>query len=170
MNAETFWARVDKSGGAEACWECTGARDRQGYAYAYSPITGKTSRAHRAAWIYTYGQIDSGLQVCHRCDNPACCNPSHLFLGTDAENKADMDGKGRRARGSRQGHAVLDEESVGAICGLINAGLSDTAIGSQFGVARAVIYLIRTRKNWRHVSDRVLKEGPATYVLTVEKA
>lgn len=91
--AESFWARVDKS--AE-CWEWTGARYSQGYgAFCY---LGRQWHTNRLAWLFTNGPIPDGLQVCHTCDNPSCCRPDHLFLGTQTENLQDASSKGRLIR------------------------------------------------------------------------
>jgi hypothetical protein len=77
------------------CWEWTGYRTRDGYGSVKH--AGKMMKAHRVAYEAAYDPIPDGMIVCHKCDNPACCNPNHLWLGTDADNQRDMVAKGRHA-------------------------------------------------------------------------
>jgi hypothetical protein len=92
--AGNFWDRVDQKGAA-ACWEWQRKRNRKGYGQL--TLNGKQMGAHRAAYILAVGAIPDGMQVLHSCDNPPCCNPKHLSLGTNLDNVRDCAAKGRRA-------------------------------------------------------------------------
>lgn len=102
-----FWARVDKSAGQDGCWLWLGYKDR--YGYGQIRIAGrKQAKASRFAWEIRNGPMAKDQEACHSCDNPACCNPAHIFPGTHAENLHDMKVKGRHWRASqmtcRNGH------------------------------------------------------------------
>lgn len=165
--AERFWSKVDKSGGPAKCWPWKGARLPTGYGIlgAPRPIKG-TWYAHRVSYALNCGD-PSGLHVCHRCDNPQCVNPLHLFLGTAKENAADMIAKGRKGRkGSRRrtvfepigfarGEAMpthkLTGDAVVAIRRRSDAGETSAALGREFGVTETAVRHIVQRKSWRHI-------------------
>jgi hypothetical protein len=88
-----FSAKVDRSGGPDACWPWRGFRDPKDYGHFF--FDGAYVYAHREAWAQANGLIPEGLCILHRCDNPPCCNPAHLWPGTKAENNADKAAKGR---------------------------------------------------------------------------
>jgi hypothetical protein len=93
--AEKFWSRVDIRGPDE-CWEWQGSRSKKGYGFVGSRALNKVEKyAHRFAYRAAKGPIPDGLVMCHKCDNPPCCNPAHLWPGTVAENAQDMVRKGR---------------------------------------------------------------------------
>lgn len=87
---QRFWNKVQKTDG---CWIWTGYRNKAGYGMFMMPD--RVHLAHRVAWMFAYGAIPEGMQVCHHCDNPACVRPDMLFLGTNADNQRDSVRKGR---------------------------------------------------------------------------
>jgi hypothetical protein len=98
MRRELFWARVSDGQSSDACWEWPGPRLPQGYGLVRG---GGCQYAHRVAWEYVHGPIPEGMCICHKCDNPPCCNPAHLFLGTRWDNIQDAIAKGRWRGGRR---------------------------------------------------------------------
>jgi hypothetical protein len=108
--AERFWAKVDQAG--DGCQPFTGAKNPKGYGLFHANgdlgLKDGSELAHHVAWALTYGPIASGLHVLHHCDNPPCCRLDHLWVGTNADNRADMIAKGRgkvTAEGTcRRGH------------------------------------------------------------------
>jgi hypothetical protein len=118
--AERFWEKVDKGGPEHPvlktrCWIWVACRTDEGYGRII--IRGWVAKAHRVAWELANGPIRAGLLVCHRCDNPPCCNPAHLFEGTGLDNSRDMVAKGRGKRRNfdathcRHGHAYTTENT-----------------------------------------------------------
>ena len=102
-NVALFWSRVvPVSEEPDACWEWSGSRDRQSGYGKYRPLySGRDPHlwAHRVAYLLTFGELGTHVKVLHRCDNPPCCRPDHLFLGSQADNLRDMREKGRDRRG-----------------------------------------------------------------------
>lgn len=90
--------------------------------------------------------------MCHSCDTPLCVNPSHLWLGTVADNNADMRSKGREARGERHGSAKLTAWDIAEIRNQVEKGVDNRTIGRQFGIAPQTVGKIAARKRWAHVS------------------
>jgi hypothetical protein len=107
--------------------------------------------AHRRAWVEEHGPIPDGLEVCHSCDNRACRNVDHLFLGTHKANMDDRDAKGRQARGARGGHARLTEVQVAEAKQLRLAGWTWADLGRRYGVHLSTAHSAVNGKNWRHL-------------------
>lgn len=156
QSVEDFWANVDSTNLSDPlkCWEWIGSRDVLGY--GHPSFQGKQIGAHRASYLVHHGAIPNGLFVCHRCDNPSCVNPNHLFLGTQRENMIDCRDKKRLrgfvenpVRGEATKHNKLTEIQVREI--LTSAELGQT-LARRFGVADATISRVRNRVNWKHVS------------------
>lgn len=146
-----FWARVVVA--EDGCWLWTGGKNKRGYG-VYREITGrkgKTILAHRFAYRERVGPIPKGLCVLHTCDAPACCNPSHLWLGTRADNNADKKAKGRSARGETHGMATLSEGLVREIRARLRDGESSAAIARSLMIAQSTVSLIKNRKRWSHL-------------------
>ena len=148
-DVQRFWSKVDKSGGEDACWEW------QGYTadgYGSIKIDGKMTRVHRLSWILHNGVIPDGLCICHHCDNRKCCNPTHLFMGTRADNNYDMErkGRGRNLKGEKHGMAKLTLKQVKEIRKLHRKGyLNQADLAKRYGVNRTTIWEIIHRNNWR---------------------
>lgn len=146
-----FWSRVGAPT-PTGCREWTGFVNQRGYGMmAWRGRNGHL--AHRLAWELTHGPISPGLFVCHRCDNPSCCNPEHLFLGTVADNNRDMMEKGRNVtlRGERNGRAKLTREQVLRLREAKSRGEPIWQIGKDFGVSKSTAYAAARGEFWSHV-------------------
>lgn len=147
---ERFWEKVAKGGPGE-CWPWTANCDRDGY--GRMSVKGKQARAHRISYQINRGPIPNGLNVLHKCDNPRCVNPKHLFLGTNGDNMADKTRKGRAARvcGERNGGALLSEKDVLTIRSRHKKGETQISIAKDFDVSRRCIGRIVTYDRWAHI-------------------
>ncbi len=142
--AERFWRRVDKSG--DSCWEWTGYRRVDGYGEIGLGARGAgVGRTHRVAWELTHGAIPDGMFVCHKCDNRGCVRPDHLFLGTNADNVADMVAKGRSARGVALPQTRLTDEQVAALRADVLAGESQSSAARRYGVTQGYVSTLVAR-------------------------
>jgi hypothetical protein len=144
-----FWRAVDKKGDNE-CWEWMGARHYKGYGEFAAKRMAK-HKSHRFAWLLTYGEIPINLVVCHKCDNPPCCNPAHLFLGTTMENKQDSINKNRHARGETSGKAKLNNQSILEIRKLDTEGRTRISLAAQFGISGRQVTSICRKDSWSHI-------------------
>lgn len=131
------------------CWEWTASRFNNGYGKFWHG--GENRGAHRVSYELYHGSIPDGMYVCHRCDNPACINPDHLFLGTSRDNAADKVAKERQARGLGHGLAKLTEADIQAIREATD--ISNIELGKRYGVHNSSISRIRLGKTWAHVDQ-----------------
>ncbi len=129
------------------CWNWKLSRQKpMGYGKTYS---GKCIHTHRAVWELTRGPIPKGLCVLHDCDNPPCCNPEHLKLGTFGDNNREAFSKGRNPVGEGHSHAKLKAIQVLKV---LKSQASDTELARRFGVTRNAIKCIRIGKSWKSVT------------------
>jgi hypothetical protein len=146
--AERFWSRVVKQG-EDGCWMWTGCVNRHGYGIIN---TGERNElAHRVAYELTNGRMLPGEYCLHRCDNPSCCNPSHLFTGTQRDNVKDMVSKGRNPKGSERPNALLTEVDVIEIRRLCSEGTLQKDVAKQYGVNKGLVGSIVRHTTWKHV-------------------
>lgn len=151
-----LWAHVSKDGPtlpgmASPCWMWTGTRRPDGYGVVgiASKATGLI-RVHRAVWLLENGPIPDGLFACHRCDNPQCCNPAHIFLGTAGDNARDKEAKGRGSpppvrRGLANNKAKLAPWQIEEIMTSTRSGAD---LAREFGVIRGSVNQIRKRRGY----------------------
>lgn len=153
--ADKLEAYSDRSGGPDACWPWLRCATAAGYGWV-NIGGGKCVLAHRAMWQDIHGDIPSGMVICHRCDNPKCINPAHLFLGTPRDNTQDMFAKGRRGYCGHPGvthpKAKLTEAVVLEIRDRAARRTGTMrGMGREYGVSGTTIRLIVQRKIWQHV-------------------
>jgi HNH endonuclease len=142
-----FWEFVDKKGDDE-CWKWLASCTPHG-GYGQLTFGGTLHLAHRVAWEKTFDEIPKGMYVCHRCDNPPCVNPSHLFLGNVQENTRDCVDKGRNAFGSKSGRSKLVEDEVREIRRLYGHGVRQRDLCKMFKVTDSLISLIVNNLIWK---------------------
>jgi hypothetical protein len=148
-------AKVKKGTEPGDCWVWTGAKSSDGYGRLV--VLGQRFGAHRIAWVFANGPIPTGLFVCHRCDNPACVNPAHLFAGTHAENMRDMAAKGRQRgsghgrgpRGEKHHLAKLTWASVAEIRRRHAAGESGRSLARAYGMSEFAIRKVIDGTTWK---------------------
>jgi len=142
-----FWARVLKT---ETCWVWQGAVDKDGYG-ACSYVGEPNKKVHQLAYEELVGQIPEGFGVCHTCDNPPCVRPEHLFLGTQADNLADMRAKGRQVRGEQHGMRKLNESDVINIRLLKQERVPQWRIAKWYNITDSAVSNIIRNKRWAHL-------------------
>jgi hypothetical protein len=146
---EDIWKDIVKNENT-GCWEYSGHKNKHGYGIL--EIKDKPYRVHRISYELTYGKIPEGKVVCHTCDNPACCNPKHLWLGTQKNNMSDMVLKKRSNRGEQRPLHKLKNQEVKEIRYLYSTGkYTQSYLGKLFNVSQDLISRITLRKIWRHI-------------------
>lgn len=151
-----FMSKVNKT---DSCWNWTGGTVQSNY-YRYGSFKNgtKTVRAHRFSYSLYHGVIPEGMFVCHKCDNPLCVNPNHLFLGTAQDNATDMVNKNRQAKGAECGNARLSKKNILDIRAMWNTKdkngkrkYKTAEIAEKFGVtSRNILYIVNNQR-WTHV-------------------
>lgn len=156
--------KIDKRG-PDDCWNWTGSTEtgkpnsrHHNYGKVKIPRTHHTARAHRASYYLEHDEDPGGMFVMHECDNPLCCNPKHLSLGTHHDNMLDMRLKGRTISlkpgtqvGDKNLHAKLAEGDVLEIRAASAKGVPNAIIAKKHSVTHANIYAIVKRKTWKHI-------------------
>lgn len=148
---DRFWSKVDKNGPTVRpelgpCWVWVGTRYTNGYGQAAA--RGRAERiAHRVSWALTFGSVPDDLWVLHRCDNPPCVRPDHLYLGTGTDNAHDMWDRNRHPRTAR-----LTESDVAQIRAAAARGVSRQELAHRYGVQYMTITDVIWRRTWKHVT------------------
>jgi len=168
-----FWARVDKDSSPAGCWLWTGGTASAGYGII--GINYKSIGVHRFSYALHNGPIPDGMFVCHHCDNPACVNPAHLFLGTPQDNMDDMASKGRavhshapRLSGESHPNSKLTQAQVDEMRSLYATGEHSIAgLATRYNVTRANVSFIVKWRTWR-TKDSPPPEFPGRAKLTAD--
>ncbi len=150
---EDVWKYIDKKSNIE-CWEWTRSLNTQGY--GQMNVGGNPYLAHRIVYELTYNQIPYKLCVLHSCDNPKCCNPEHLFIGSRDDNNKDKKNKGRSYHPNHKGElnqtSKLTCKDIKEIRNLYSTGkYTQKELGNMFGVVRQNIGKIINHKRWKHI-------------------
>jgi hypothetical protein len=156
IGVERFWAKVDKT---EGCWEWTGCLNGDGY--GNYRLKNRLMFSHRYSYIIHHPLTIDLLEhreiyVLHKCDNPKCVNPSHLFLGSQSDNMRDMTAKGRgiQMNGERHHKTTLTEAQVQEIRGRwLSGGITQLKLANEYRVSKATLNKIILRKTWKHIID-----------------
>lgn len=141
------------------CWTWIGAKIPQGYGYIRHE--GKNIPAHRASYILAHDEIPGGMIVCHKCDNPSCVNPDHLFIGTHKENMKDMEVKGRSRKLSRQ---QIDE-----MLSALASGNTQNELAAKYKISRSTIQLIVSRAKNGDFGPENVNPKPGKYVRLTDR-
>jgi predicted XRE-type DNA-binding protein len=150
--SERFWSKVVR-GLPDECWKWNAARHSDGYGWFV--VTDRPEKAHRVAYQLAVSEIPNGMWVLHKCDNPLCVNPSHLYLGTVKDNSRDAVERNRTAHGERSKSSKLKEAEVHEIRRLRKQGVKQSVIAGQFGISQSHISGIESRRFWNRLDDDV---------------
>lgn len=149
---DTFWNNVKITNNPDDCWEWQAGLHKQGYG---TVRFGTMMLSHRVAWILSHGNIPNDLDVLHKCDNPPCCNPNHLFLGTHTDNMQDRERKGRHNApcGENNKKHKLTENNVRYIRKrYAQGGITMRELANENGVYMTCVAKVIRRKTWKHVN------------------
>ena len=149
-----FWVKVKRT---DQCWEWQGTHDSDGYGqftYNYKQI-----KACKIAYILTHGQVPERFCVLHTCDNPSCCRPDHLWLGTTQENTQDKINKGRQARGMTSGLSTTTEAEVRYIRYLYTIGMGQSQITRTLSKGKGCVNAIISGASWKHLGGGIYESG-----------
>jgi predicted XRE-type DNA-binding protein len=149
------WVLDKKTG----CWVWAASTAGKGYGQIKIPGTRQQIYAHRLSYLIHYGEIEEGMSVCHICDNTKCVKPSHLFLGTTADNLQDMKAKSRHLYGALNRKSKLTDDKVRRIHSLANDGLSQQKIASLLGVSQSTVWKILNGLRWEHIFSEINPDG-----------
>lgn len=167
-----FWDKVDDSAGPEACWPWRAALAVNGYGVygVLRKVDGKwrnrQHKAHRLAWSLVNGLIPDGDMIRHSCDNPPCCNPAHLLIGSGNDNVADKVSRYRQSRGEKHSHimrtvaargeraanAKLTADAVRSMREEAARGIPTAEVASRYGVSHITAFRVISRRSWRHIT------------------
>lgn len=157
-----FWVKTELT---DTCWIWLGAKYDGNYGCFYWQH--RNRRPHRLVWSILFGEMPPDMMVCHKCDNPPCFNPSHLFLGTNADNQADANRKGRhgwrthpltRKQGEEVCNAGFTNSQVREIKIELANGASIKEVARRHGIAEYTIRRIKRGENWAHIKIEEVKE------------
>lgn len=149
--SERFWDKVD-IGEPDACWEWNASRFANGYGHFHKSVSERHALAHRVAYELAHSPIPDGMYILHQCDNPACCNPAHLSIGTQADNMRGAMDRGRVHNGEAVSASILTERDVRAIRDrYVPYVVTAQMLAPEYGVSDSAIYAIIHGRNWRHV-------------------
>lgn len=145
---DKFWLKTNKRSDDE-CWIYVGGKDKDGYAQFWDGDNQVHTRAHIYSAKIHLGKKMPNMCVCHKCDNPSCVNPNHLFYGTALDNQQDKMAKNRQAKGESQGHSKLTNEQIEQIRARANE--SYKVLCKEFNLVPSTVYRIWHNQSWKHI-------------------